>query len=806
MTLTFLQFNNYYNRILKRHETVNEYLANAVEVITIPDTDFNTNDGVTTTKIVNLEFGLYPDYLIAIDGGIITSRWYVMDCRRVRKGQYSITLQRDLVADYYDKVASAPIFLEKGYANINNDLIFNAENMTFSQIKRSEILLKDTTGISWIVGYYARPDENEAEETVFTFNTVSPNPSVIVTNLSDWEYNKYRKLNQVIRSAQYQINMGGHGKFTDNGFLPERKSITFDNSSFLVESNFGEVVPSNYNGYVFTSRANAGVELSSQMNKAVRSGRVNQLTSAIGSTLENIVVDSKYLEVKNLQGTIIYERSTEKFYTVKILEETSNTEFEAVPSNSNLQIAFNDFINDLNNPNPLIIGTPNNTFEAAQWQNQKFKYSTTQFVLYLDVIDIDSLTLKVKNTRKLLKDAPYCMFCLPYLNPNREATIDIINPDNVSTSSSPSLGLDAAVGIMLKQGLCYDVQILPYCPIASIRNAGEIDLRMLRKDIDYSLIYDNDVPIYSQVVLWCDESSGSFNIPYSYTLSRDPVEFKVESLAYMHRLCSPNYSSIFEFNACKNDGIEYFNVDYTYKPFSPYIHVNPNFKRLYGQDFNDPRGLIVSGDFSITSIADQWQTYELQNKNYQQMFNRGVENMEVNRNLQRWQTGVGSVTGAGPGIAGGAAIGSMIVPGAGTIVGGILGGALSAGGGAADWATQEVQYQEELDYKRDLYGMQLDNIKALPHTLTKVSALNANNKLFPILEFYVCTNEEEIALRNKLKYNGMTMGVIYEHFEDAIIGPEQWYYKGTLIRLTDIDDDFHVLNSLAAELNKGVFI
>ena len=79
-----------------------------------------------------------------------------------------------------------------------------------------------------------------------------------------------------------------------------------------------------------------------------------------------------------------------------------------------------------------------------------------------------------------------------------------------------------------------------------------------------------------------------------------------------------------------------------------------------------------------------------------------------------------------------------------------------------------------------------------------------NNKIFPVLEFYSCTDEEKTAFENKIKYNGMTVmriGTISE-----FIKSEPTYIKGKLIRVEDIDEDFHYINELANEFNKGVFI
>lgn len=272
----------------------------------------------------------------------------------------------------------------------------------------------------------------------------------------------------------------------------------------------------------------------------------------------------------------------------------------------------------------------------------------------------------------------------------------------------------------------------------------------------------------------------------------------------MYRLCSPNFNGQFEFSAAMNGGVNYFNVDCSYKPFNPYIHINPNFGGLYGEDFDDARGLICGGDFSLPQISNAWANYELNNKNYEKIFNREIENMETNRKIQRWQEGVGAATGALGSAVSGAAAGAMIGGPIGAAIGGIAGGLLSGAGGAADMALNEWSYNEALDYKRDMYGYQMGNIQALPSSLAKTSALTYNNKIFPILEYYTCTDEEKQALRDKIKYNGMTVGrigIIVDFIRD-----EKTYIKGKLIRIENIDEDFHILNAIADEMNKGVFI
>lgn len=278
---------------------------------------------------------------------------------------------------------------------------------------------------------------------------------------------------------------------------------------------------------------------------------------------------------------------------------------------------------------------------------------------------------------------------------------------------------------------------------------------------------------------------------------------------YMYRLCSPNYSGVFEFSAAKMNGVQWINVDCTYKPFSPYIHLNPNFENLYGLDFNDARGLICGGDFSITQLNNAWETYQRNNVNYEKSFQRTIENMEVNNKYQRIGDISNAITGTFSGAMSGAMAGGLMGGPVGGVIGGVAGGAASLAGGIMDVRINDKLRAEALDYTKDMYGYNLENIKALPTTLAKVSAFTANNKIYPYIEVYTCTDEEKNAFINKLKYNGMTVmrvGTLNEFINYKIHDLD--YFKGKLIRLElgDRAEDFHIVNQISAELNKGVFI
>lgn len=94
----------------------------------------------------------------------------------------------------------------------------------------------------------------------------------------------------------------------------------------------------------------------------------------------------------------------------------------------------------------------------------------------------------------------------------------------------------------------------------------------------------------------------------------------------------------------------------------------------------------------------------------------------------------------------------------------------------------------------------------MPQSITKVGAFDISSKIFPVLEFYTCSEQEKTALKNKIKYESMTVmriGCLGDYYG---ISGELNYFKGELIRCDEIADDYHVLNDIYQELLKGVFI
>ena len=298
-------------------------------------------------------------------------------------------------------------------------------------------------------------------------------------------------------------------------------------------------------------------------------------------------------------------------------------------------------------------------------------------------------------------------------------------------------------------------------------------------------------------------------ITESYSIlnpGNDSLTRKLANECDVLRLVSQNYSAIFEFSAAKSGGVDGFLADCTYKPWSPYIHILPKLKGLYGDNFvsiDDARGLICGGDMSLPQLSNAWANYQLQNKTYQEMFDRQIKNMDVQNDINRQgalaQAILAPITGAASGAAAGAQAGG-IYGAIGAGVAGAVGGGITA---ALDYKNTIKMMEENRQYSIDMYGYNLQNIQAIPTSLTKTSALTYNTRVWPFIEYYTCTDAEKAALRDKMKYNGMTIMKIGK-LNDYLLGEDK-FYKGQLIRL-NIKVDSHMAYEIYNELNKGVYL
>lgn len=792
-TVYLLKYNNYYNRIVKKEENLAGYLQDAYLLASFDNVNFVDNDGVNTTYLCNTQES--PDYVVVANGNLILHRWFVIERTIMRNGQYRFTLRRDLIVDSYDAIVNAPCFIEKAKLQPSDPFIFNKEDMTFNQIKTSEYALKDETGCAWVVGYIPK-DAFPDGATVTGDAILDDSADITVAGIENWEYYQYQNTDFKASVTDY-ITKGlvrlyltastGTAPLEDVPFGITPQGIVY----LDVISPISVYSP----GYKVTT-TNSNV---SSAERAIKNGCPQQWNTSVGKAtialnLRNYIgghTISETYDFNTLDNKILYDSNAKLYSRVIVSKELKKEKVAITPSTiPNLYTYLEENITkevSADGKTFTIVGAGDNYTYETEFTYEAYRITLEQIPQQV------TATISKPAARYHLEDQPYDMFAIPY-----SEDLEIYKNGTKLFNANKSIAVNIATQIAAATGAAnvYDVQLLPYCPVRyCILADGKFDIKNAK--VDYVKDKDNN---NIGVILWATTSAFTVDILHEIVVE----DVKVESQTDMWRLTSPNFNGQFEFNAAKNGGVKSFNVDCNYKPFNPYIHVNPNFGLLYGKDFNDARGLICGGDFSLPQISNAWANYQLNNKNYQAVFDRQIQNMEVNNRVQRTREITGAALGSLQAGVGGAVGGAMLGGPIGAVVGGIASMAASAAGGAADVMLNEQLRNEALDYKRDMFGYELGNIQALPTSITKTSAFTYNNKIFPILEYYTCTDKEKQALKDKIKYNGMTVmriGTIGEFLGNG----ELQYIKGRIIRIEGIEDDFHYLNAIAEEIFKGAF-
>ena len=864
-TLMLLKFNNYLNRQLKVKDTIADYeqfrLGN-----NITNYNFPPNDGISTNVIINgtatnIETA---DYLLVIEGEEIKSRWYIIECSRTRLNQYQLKLYRDSVADNFNSLLDSPMFIEKATLKANDPMILNSENMTYNQIKTSETLLKDETGCAWIVGYIPRDFKSDGVSITYP---LTGSQDYTVEKLSDWPYYNYIGTTKgSLIKAVYGVYVKDGNYMASAGLNFDGTVYEFAGLDYYDRTSNVDNIPTPSlisNGLAFTG-TNYDSALINKYRREVFNGvSVNELNATLRQE-QGLATDINAYILAELNGKILLDKSSNTYYRIT----ATSTYRQEITNFSNININRNiPGINITGTAQTGNFKVEFDYYEITIKLEQAYQsaYLTIpedryhlndqpydMFCMpYSDDLEIyKNGTLQVKANKNLalsigttigamvgstgiydVQLLPYCpvRYCISEDGKFdfKDAKVSTIVRDDQSVK---------AIGYMFwanTSTFTFDIKQslrIKYPRATTIRKtkAGSIDSDAtfvidLSVYLDGATLLDfeliNATPNgYKNYVFDKDKQTATFYFDTQYagkpevivfdlkvanSVQATATEIKVANECDRYRLCSPNYNGQFEFNLAKNGDVNYFNVDCSYKPFNPYIHINPEFGKLYGRDFNDARGLICSGDFSLPQITSAWTNYEANNKNYQNIFNRQIQNMEFNNNIARTQEIFGAITGSiGGAVQGGIAGSSMGLIGAG--IGAGLGLVGSVIGGAADIITGDQIRNETLDYTKDLYGYNLGNIQAIPYSLSKVGSLNGNNKLWPFIEYYTCTNEEKAALKSKLKYNGMTVmriGTIREFITET-----ETYIKGKLIRNTDIGTDYNYLKTIAAELNQGLFV
>lgn len=800
-SLYLYKFNNYYNRKYKVYDTLAEY-GDVSFTETGTNFNFNPNDGVTTAIVLGRAGNPYNgncDYAIYCEDNVnITSRWFIIEQPRNRQGQYTLTLRRDVLADNPSWL-QAPTFIEKCTLNKYSPFIYNSEDFSVNEIKTSQTPIYDRTKCPWIVGFYASNldmGKREISTEAYFDVTLSQPIDEWVSDVSNYKYVKY-----VDYMYLYKQGFGTHNGIGIKG------NVTHKNS------DLGPSFSSNlWNNHPYPPKFDATKFNQDKFDNRFNSSYADKYKSDYEATF-------------SLYNDKIVKDSNGNYYKVTLTEKVGGTGFEYPVQNSNMSALFDSLVKytGLDFEAGGTSGITGTYLCRVSWKGLNINY--------VKVPSTSSIyTFGITGKFYDLDDAPYRMFCMPLGEIYERYYVEASGPTTVK--SNPHLNLQIASLLCSEKYntgenafTLLDCQIVPYCPlpdsvigiyngvnnpaiqVSETTNPGMAHAIKSGETV-VGYMYSCPTSSYSREVYPKD----AFSIEYdTVTLSATESlpDIKTANQTEKYRLCAGNYTAAFDFNVAKNIDLYKFNAYFTYKPFNSYIRVAPIFKNLYGGNFKDSRGLVCSG-LSLAKSNDAFNQYRLQNKYYSEVFDRQIQNIEVQNKYQRIQQAIG---------AGVSALGTGVNTGlvTGNVGAGIGAGAASAVGGIADYRITEALQNEALSYTKDNFGYQLQTIKAQVDTLSRTSDYNVDSQYVPFLEYYTCTNDEVKAFINKMRYNGMT-AMFIDKPENVVQNSYSFrdkqnnfyddlgYFKGVPIRLDDVSDDYHMARTIAEELNKGVYM
>ena len=778
MNILLLQFKNYFDRKIKKFDTISEYYSYQIGN-TFSNINFIPGDGVTTELILNFDTATLgsPDYLLAAESDTVFTRWFVMESERTRKGQTRFKLRRDLIAEEIEDIKGATSMVKKGYCEWGNPAFFNKEPITVNSISHGREFLIDQSASGWLVAYVPKHKDTEStwEDTEVKFGTNKTEGQYEFASLS--EAKKAMGNNQAYISgtietyfgssvARDELELTKYTFFLQNGsyFGADTVSATDNHSRFYGNSK------------QWQAAATAGV-------KAIYSTLGARMTP---STYTHKGYSSVTSTVAKYNGCTFKDTSTGLVYKATVTINSMSVSDTYVAQN-NLSDVYSIFLKAAQGVDSTVgCYGPNalNIYQAQIRTTGATCYYVT--VTYKQVSD-SIYTWKISKTRRQTADAPYDCICMPYRTDGLTASFKI---DGVSKTVDYNANMQLASNLSAYWGSSvYDVQLLPYCPVQDLINPTTADgttVTSATSGTNYT--YDETS---KTVVFYCNTINIKFTRPYTVSIANT----KENLICRNYKLVAPNFSKEYELPVIENDGINYFEITQTLIPYSPWVQVVPKFKNYNGVNLNDSKGLIVGGSLSITQTNSSWAEYLRTNSNYSQIFDSQMAYQEYQQKNSLISAGLGAASGAlTTGIGTGIMTADPIL--------GAAAGAVSGVAGIADVITQAGMNKKTNEYTREQRSLQLGNIKNTPATISKVTSINSNFAVWPYIETSQATDKEFTIVEDYLKNYGMTINQVGK-LGDFM--NNDYYCSADIIVAEDILGDANYKNQIKSEVSQGFF-
>ena len=699
MTLQILNFKNYTDRLCNRLETVNEYRQYALHELL--DIQFNMGDGIRTTQIVNVDLN-GGNYLVVSENNVILSRWYIMETDWLRMGQARLHLKRDVIDDFIMDIKDQRFIIQRGMPPYQDDyydpIVFNDEKIKVNRIKLGEVLVKDDAEYPWIIAYVDKqtnlkysyketfqiedpsttnrdyPFANIAEiannygresDLQYVTNTTMENPVVSVyanaqEDAGDYSLYKYSYYAEQLGSGYSTMMisnpnvgvsgweiLGSRAGYCDSTRHPQpsdyrpRSIFSMKTSSPTNAQNIGMFSMDAREFKNYCVQANQQTyDCTPNENTLLRDIRVALGNPEFGQGRNESATGNILWAVPDVQ-IVPYPTNIQRYYRFSATK-TTKTRVDMLPGYGEV---FNNFYN--------VVSSSFNPFEGQGGGTTNSGISVAgeyvEYTITMDYIGTEpegSFQIAANSSaRNKQVSGLFDIICTPYVDSTYESSTGTLIQLEKETTLRFYQSLAA-----LNSSAVYDIQIVPYGP--KVRN-NKPSFAFFTDSQSVVFLTNIESLDYQKTIRVADLPPNGIGLEEGGL--GDAKYTKAFYITSMYRLCDPGYNGVFEFSGAANGGVDKLNVYVNLRPYNPFIHVAPKFGGLYGDTFDDARGLTCGSNFSITTKSDAWATYELNNKNYQQMFNRQIQNLEVTHDIQDtqqiWNAVGGTLSGAVSGTA-----------------------------------------------------------------------------------------------------------------------------------------------------------
>lgn len=834
-------FDNYANRRLMIRTTINDYINDEDILIgSFEKRNFVFGDGIQTTHIINYVGALpTPSYVIVENETDHSfTRWFVTNCNENRGCQYTLTLKRDSVADYFENIKTSNLLIKKGWVGNDNVLVFNSEPQNYNKVKTNELLIKDKTGSGYVIGFISSNVSGSSSDKIYTnykddvhvdfdYDDLSaelqnyfvlPNgtPTSTVTAIDESDNNPK---NNICLSYKF----GARIDYATDGFTP-MDYYSVSNGKLYTRANglkakLTDITDTNpdHNGFrcdanTYTVETNPTTNCYTNIDYSYDSPNINTVLNTIGdkftgyiaNKINSITLDSwnGYLSLNYAQKNLLKSyvglicEINNVYYKVKMVE--SNRHLVSTTGVSWSFYTIDQFKNYL--PNNSIVNTflstPHGYNLTYATGHDKSEINASDMTLYayatdcylqLEVYEREVYTyLTPTNNRSHLSDSPYDMFVIPYT----DGFTYEYNATSYIANSKMAINLAQQICLSLGSSEVYDIQIVPFCPFQTIEVQDNLDFSLENAQAIFDNL-NNVVGYY----FWAYNSSVSFSIEENrelLTLENSSYTYKEITQLRDYILCSPNKDATYGLNPCMNNGIFEWNISIDYRPFSSYVKIQPQWNWLYGEEYynnlTDSRGLIFNGAYSLTQLSNAWANYVASNKNYQQIFDTNLTTQITKFDKQQkaqWDT-VGMRN-------------YSLFPVSSVLK--IIG------------ESKQMDYDREIfnidtTAQRQIFNYQLDNIQSQPYAISKLTSLNSDFRVFPYVEVYDTTPKELDLFRDMIKFNGMTIMTI-GHISEYLKPNDETFIQASIIRFSDfigVENSYRLVSDINQELTLGIYV